>query len=100
MLDRRLLKMLDVGLIIIIVVLFLFSLIMINSATNLAEQGFTRQVKVQSIAFVIGIFFIHYFNDRLCLGKFYKAIYIVSILMLLLVYPWIREGSIWSEKLD
>ena len=60
---------------------------MINSATNLAEQGFTRQVKVQSIAFVIGIFLsIILMIDYNVWGNFYKAIYIVSILMLLLVY--------------
>lgn len=88
MLDRRLLKMLDVGLIVIVIALFLFSLIMINSATNLAEQGFTRQVKIQSIAFVIGIFFLFIILmiDYNVWGNFYKAIYIISILMLLLVY--------------
>ncbi len=88
MLDRRLLKMLDIGLIIVVIILFLFSLIMINSATHITEQGVTRQVKVQIIAFLIGVIFVLLILtiDYNHFANFYKAIYVFCILLLLSVY--------------
>ncbi len=88
MIDRKLFKNIDFGLIVITIMIFLIGLIIISSATNLQENGITRQVKVQVIAFVIGIGAIIFILgiDYNNFGELYKLIYVASILILLSVY--------------
>lgn len=101
MFDKKLLKNLDLGLIIVVVLIFLIGILIISSATqsiNLNDEDnvkydfkkidIKRQVKIQSIAFFIGIIVVFFvlaidYND---FGSFYKTIYILSILALLSVY--------------
>ncbi|MFZ5965926.1 MAG: rod shape-determining protein RodA [Bacillota bacterium] len=88
MLDRKLLRNIDVGLIITITILFVISLLMISSATHVMQEGLTRQVKVQAIAFVLGVITIALvlFIDYTTFASYDKYIYVFSILLLLTVY--------------
>ncbi|QEK12300.1 rod shape-determining protein RodA [Crassaminicella thermophila] len=88
MIDKKLFKHIDIILIIIVLLLFVISLIMISSATHITQKGLTRQVKVQAIAFLLGIFAIIFilFIDYNTFARFQKGIYIGSIILLLSVY--------------
>ncbi len=92
MLDKKLIKNIDVGLCIIVVLLSLISLAIISSATHsyTPNQGFIlkRQVIVQAIAFILGIIMIILilFIDYNKLALIHKGLYIFSILLLLTVY--------------
>lgn len=61
---------------------------MIASATNATEIGLTRQVKMQMIAFVVGlvVMSVMLLIDYNTYGDFHKIIYGLSIAALLLVY--------------
>jgi len=85
---KSILKNIDFTLLLIILILFSFGIVMIASATNVIEDGVSRQVKVQLIAFVIGILamFLTMMVDYNTLGEFYRFIYLGGILVLLLVY--------------
>ncbi|MBN2899446.1 MAG: rod shape-determining protein RodA [Clostridia bacterium] len=85
---KNTLKNMDFTLLLIILILFSFGLIMIGSATNIMEDGLSRQVKVQAIAFVIGIvaMLVAMLVDYNTMGEFYKFIYIFGVAVLLLVY--------------
>ncbi|WIF94426.1 rod shape-determining protein RodA [Caminicella sporogenes] len=101
MLDKKLLKNLDLGLIIVVLIIFLIGILIISSATqsinllnddnikyDLKKIDIKRQVKIQIVAFFIGIALVSLilavdYND---FGDFYKLIYVLSILFLLLVY--------------
>ncbi len=93
--NSSLLRNLDYGLIAIVCILFLFGLLVIASATDsiMIEDGemtidLQRQVKVQIIAFGIGILAIIplLMVDYQMLGDFYRVIYVLSILVMLTVY--------------
>ncbi len=89
MLDKKLLKNIDVTIIVVVLILFTISLFVISSATHMTiEGGLTRQVKVQSIAFILGISVIGVilFFDYSTFATFHKTIYVLSILLLLSVY--------------
>lgn len=89
MLDKKLLKNIDFTLIFIVFILFIISLFVISSATHMTiEDGLTRQVKMQIIAFILGIFVMAAILciDYSIFSAHYKAIYIMGILFLLLVY--------------
>ncbi|WP_432408919.1 rod shape-determining protein RodA [Wukongibacter sp. M2B1] len=118
MFDRRLLKNIDLGLIVIVLLIFIIGVIIITSATNVIDltkdtsfkeaiddilkNGIKRQPKVQIIAFMIGVVAI---LGILCVdynsfGEAYKILYVISILLLLLVYvpglaidPSLRGGA-------
>jgi rod shape determining protein RodA len=85
---KNILKNMDYTLLLIILILFSFGLVMIASATNVMEDGITRQVKVQAVAFIIGILamLITMMIDYNTLGEFYRFIYLGGILFLLMVY--------------
>lgn len=88
MIDKKLFKHIDITLIIIVLILFVISLMMISSATHVTQKGLTRQVKVQAIAFFLGVFAIIFilFIDYNTFSRFQKSIYIGSIIFLLSVY--------------
>lgn len=89
MIDKKLLKNIDITIIAVVLILFTISLFIISSATHMTiEEGLTRQVKIQSIAFLLGIFVIAAILciDYSVFSSFYKAIYIIGILLLLSVY--------------
>ncbi|MDF2547047.1 rod shape-determining protein RodA [Anaerosolibacter sp.] len=88
MIDKKLLKNIDYTLIITIIAIFCIGLVMISSATHVTQDGLTRQVKVQAIAFALGFvsILIILLIDYNFYGSFDKGIYVVSVLFLLAVY--------------
>jgi len=104
MFDKRLLKNIDFGLIGIVILIFIIGVIIITSATNVIDlskdttfkesvedilkNGIKREPKVQIIAFLIGIcaIIITLTIDYNTFGNSYKSLYIISILMMLMVY--------------
>jgi rod shape determining protein RodA len=90
--NKNLLKNIDFGLILIILLLVSIGIVAIASATRVPdtfiEEGLSREVKVQAFAFVIGLIAIAIILllDYQMVGKLYKFIYVFSIGMLLLVY--------------
>lgn len=86
--NQNLIKNIDFGLLIIILALFSIGLLAIASATRVFDDGMSRELQIQSIAFVIGllaviIMLLVDYND---VGNFYKFVYVFSIGLLLLVY--------------
>ncbi len=81
-------KNIDYTLIIIVLCLFIIGMVAIISATRVSDYGLTREVKVQSFAFIIGVIAIVLIMlvDYHFLGNIYIFIYVVSLLFLLLVY--------------
>lgn len=91
MINRKMLSNLDFSLIAIILMIFVFGLVMITSATDAfssLDGSIPREVKIQVLAFVIGLFLVGLMLivDYNVYGELYKIIYVVSILVLLLVY--------------
>ncbi len=98
----------DYILLALVIIISAIGLVAIASATDYMNSGMSRQVKMQFISFFIGlggIFIILFINYEL-FGMFYKALYVIGILLLLLVYipglgvermnatRWIAVGSI------
>ncbi|QXM05762.1 rod shape-determining protein RodA [Crassaminicella indica] len=101
MIDKKLFKHIDVMLIVIVVLLFISSLMMISSATHVTQNGLTRQVKIQTIAFFLGIFAIVMilFIDYNTFGNFQKGIYIASIVLLVAVHiPGIGKAQFGARS--
>jgi len=88
MIKNKILKNFDYVLMILVIVIFSLGMIAIASATNVPTEGVSRQFKMQVIAFVLGIIvmIVMQFFDYEILGDLYKVIYVVSLLLLLLVY--------------
>ncbi|MBB6214894.1 rod shape determining protein RodA [Anaerosolibacter carboniphilus] len=88
MIDKKLLKNIDFTLIITIIAIFCIGLIMISSATHVTQDGLTRQVKVQAVAFALGFIaiLVVLLIDYNVYAGFDKGIYAISILLLLAVY--------------
>ena len=88
MFERKMLKHFDILLFITMVVIIALGVVIIASATHYTENGFTRQVKVQVIAFCLGLLAMAFMLivDYNYLGDLYKIVYVLSILMLLTVY--------------
>lgn len=90
--NKNLLKNIDFGLILIVLLLVGVGMLAIASATRVPdtflEDGLSREVKVQAFAFIVGLIAIAIILmlDYQFIGKLYKFIYVLSIGMLLLVY--------------
>lgn len=86
--NQNLIRNIDFGLVLIIISLFIIGLIAIASATRVFDDGLSRELQIQSIAFVIGLIIVIImllvdYND---VGNLYMYIYALSIGLLLLVY--------------
>ncbi|MCT4594952.1 MAG: rod shape-determining protein RodA [Anaeromicrobium sp.] len=88
MLNKKLVKHIDVGLIIIVILLFVISVVMISSATHVTKYGITRKVEMQVIAFFLGVIVVMtiLIIDYNTFSSFARPIYIGSIILLLCVY--------------
>lgn len=90
--DNNLLKNIDFSLLLIVLVLFVIGILAITSATRVPdtfqESGLSREVKVQTFAFIIGLvaIVIILMIDYHMVGSLWKIVYVLSIGMLLLVY--------------
>lgn len=107
----RYLKNINIIVLLLIFVLFVFSLFMISSATDNSIEDFNRFIKIQTLAFLIGIILLGVMVaiDYNILGNFHWVIYALSIGILLLVYvpglgvvknnarSWIDLGPIYLQ---
>lgn len=84
----KLIKELDWKLIAIVVCIFGFGLTILSSATHATTTGNYKQITTQGIAFLLGmgLIFVMLLFDYNFIGKYYKALYIVSIILLALVW--------------
>ncbi|SHI50888.1 rod shape-determining protein RodA [Lutispora thermophila] len=91
--DKKLLKNIDIGIIISVILLFVAGIIAISSATGVAYGGSLRYVKIQSVAFVLGLIamLITLVIDYNTFGEMSKTIYIVSIILLISVLIFGKE---------
>ncbi len=82
------LKNFDFLLLVILTIIFSLGMIAIASATDIKQNGITREFEMQLIAFFLGLIVIVFmlFIDYEVFGEFYWVIYGLSILLLLLVY--------------
>ena len=53
--DKKLLKNIDIGIIISMILLFACGIAAIASATGVTHGGSLTQIKIQSVAFILGI---------------------------------------------
>lgn len=85
---QTLLKGLDSKLMIAVTLIFAVGMLMIASATNVPETGLNRQIFIQGVAFGLGLLlmFLVMCIDYNTFGDFYKIVYVLSIVALLLVY--------------
>nr|WP_330399759.1 rod shape-determining protein RodA [Peptostreptococcus faecalis] len=83
----KIIKYLDWKLISIVFVIFIFGLIILSSATHANVTGDLKQLYKQMMAFAIGILLtvMILLFDYNSIGKYYKEIYIFSILLLVIV---------------
>jgi len=83
----KLIKQLDWKLIIIVLAIFSFGLVVLSSATHAQITGNYLQIYKQSLAFGLGLIMILgiLLFDYNFLGKYYKALYIISIILLVVV---------------
>ncbi len=85
--DRKLLKNIDLGVVFSTVLLIIYGITAIASATHITRGGTTGLMKVQIIAFILGIIgvLIILLIDYNTFGDNYTLIYIVNILLLVSV---------------
>ncbi|CEQ28154.1 rod shape-determining protein RodA [Paraclostridium sordellii] len=84
----KLIKELDWKLIAVVICIFAFGLVILSSATHATTTGNYNQITKQGIAFLagMGLVILILLFDYNFLGKYYKGLYIVSIILLLLVW--------------
>lgn len=84
----KLIKGLDLKLITIVSCIFAFGLVILSSATHATTTGNYFQLYKQGFAFAVGMFLIIVilFFDYNFLGKYYKGLYIASIVLLAIVW--------------
>ncbi|MGL6107613.1 rod shape-determining protein RodA [Romboutsia sp.] len=83
----KLIKQLDWKLIGIVLAIFTFGLVILSSATHANETGNFKQIYVQGAAFGLGtaVIITILLFDYNVIGKYYKALYIISLVLLVIV---------------
>ena len=83
----KLIKELDWKLIFTVVAIFIFGLVVLSSATHALNTGKYNQIYVQGAAFILGmiVILIILAIDYNLLGKYYRELYVVSMLLLFIV---------------
>ena len=101
---KLILRHFDIRLFLSVLALAVFGIVMISSVTEVNVYGMSQEVKIQSLSLFLGLIFmgVSLLFDYKILGRFYIAIYILSILFLLIVYiPGIgvvrNEARSWIE---
>ncbi|MGG2466147.1 rod shape-determining protein RodA [Paraclostridium bifermentans] len=84
----KLMKEIDWKLIIIVICIFSFGLVILSSATHATTTGNYFQITKQLTAFLLGmgLILLILLFDYNFIGRYYKALYIASIILLLLVW--------------
>lgn len=92
-LDKKLLKNIDIGIIISVILLFAGGIIAISSATGVARGGSFSQIKIQSVAFFLGMIavIIILCFDYNTFGDMNRIIYAVCIILLVSVLIFGKE---------
>ena len=87
LLDRKLVKNIDIGIIISTMLLIIYGMIAISSATHIASGGSVGTLKIQIIAFILGIIgvLVILLIDYKSFGDNYMLIYGTNIFLLVLV---------------
>ena len=83
----KLLKQLDWKLIVTLFLIFTYGIVILSSATHVNQTGnYSRLIK-QTLAFVLGIIMVVgiLFLDYNMIGKYYKELYIASVVLLVVV---------------
>ncbi len=97
LIDKRLIKNIDLGIIISVICLVTAGIVAITSATGIAYGSSLNHIKIQIIAFVLGIIGIAavLFFDYNTYGEMERIIYAVNILLLIgvLIFAKERRGS-------
>lgn len=85
---RRMVANFDYLLVLIIGLIFTLGVTTIASATNSIALGGSREFKMQLISFILGLIVILFlqFIDYEFVGQFYKQMYVLGILFILMVY--------------
>jgi len=85
--DRKLLKNIDLGIVISTILLIVYGMVAISSATHIRSGGSVGTLKVQIIAFILGIIgvILILLIDYKTFGDNYVLIYIVNVFLLALV---------------
>lgn len=103
--DRKLIKNIDIGIVVSTVLLIIIGMIAISSATHTSAGGLSGELKVQITAFILGLFAVLFILviDYKSFGEIHWALYVISIVLLLLVIfvgktshgakNWIRFGT-------
>ena len=83
----KLIKQLDWKLIIIVLAIFSFGMVMLSSATHANETGNYAQLYKQGLSFMLGIGMIIciLIFDYNFIGKYYKELYVISLILLVVV---------------
>ncbi|MGL5316288.1 MAG: rod shape-determining protein RodA [Peptostreptococcaceae bacterium] len=83
----KLVKQLDWKLIAIVISIFAFGILILSSATHANETGNYKQIYVQTMAFGLGVGLITLMLlfDYNLMGKYYKGLYIISLILLAIV---------------
>lgn len=100
--DRKLLKNIDLGIVLSTVLLILYGITAIASATHITKGGSMSLMKVQIIAFILGIIgvIIILMIDYNTFGDSYTILYVVNILLLvsvLLLGSKIKGSKSWID---
>ena len=83
----KLIKQLDWKLIIVVLSIFAFGLMILSSATHANETGNYAQITKQILAFGLGtgMIVIILLFDYNIIGKYYKGLYVISLILLVIV---------------
>lgn len=98
--DKKLIKNIDLGIVISVLCLVIAGIIAIYSATGAAYGGSLSYIKTQIVAFILGIIGIVFvlLIDYNTFGEMEKIIYIVNILLLiavLVIGKEVKESKSW-----
>jgi len=91
--DRKLIRNIDTGIVVATIMLIIIGIVGIASATQVTSGGETKHITVQSVAFFIGILAVVLLLliDYNSFGDMQLAIYIINILLLLSVFVLGKE---------
>lgn len=97
----KLIKELDWKLIITVLAIFIFGLVILSSATHVNRTGYYKQLYVQGLAFGLGmgmtIFIL--LIDYNFIGKYYKALYLISLILLgMVLLPVIGQEQMGARS--
>lgn len=89
----KLLKQLDWKLIATLIVIFIYGLVILSSATHVNQTGNYSRLMKQSVAFILGVIMIVFILlcDYNIIGKYYKGLYILSVVLLAIVLTPLGE---------